>query len=284
MSPTDGAAGPTPRRRRSSLMLRVRPRTAISAASSAAPPQVPARPPSDNWSPSHEAARRESTQHFTDEQAAQVDRWEEHDTYNQEGPYNIAHVFEEPSTFAEPSSGHRSSKSFSSLRHGVGGLRALGRRLSVSLRSKSSKHGLSAPLEEAAEDESAARRQFYGSWEGRSRTSWFKHHGIHRRPSLPTVTALQSLYAPAGYVLTPIPGNGTEPPILPDDPFGGAAARAAAAAQNELAKAERTASKADSKIWDGKVTRDSESGIGIDLRDRSEMSDAELAVVRIGKT
>ncbi|KAJ9192035.1 hypothetical protein DTO021D3_7849 [Paecilomyces variotii] len=285
MSPTDGAVGPTTQRRRSSVMLRVRPRTAVSSASPGASPQMPAWPPSDSWSPSREVNRRDAAQHFMDEQTTQAERWEDHDAYNQEGPYNIAHALEEPPAFAEPGSGHRSghrsAKSFSSLRHGVDGLRALGRRLSVSLRSKSSKHGLRVPLEEGPEDESAARSQFYGSWEGRSRTSWFKHHGLHRRPSLPTVTALQSLYAPAGYVLAPIPGNGTEPPVLPDGPFGGTAARAAAAAQNELTNAERAASKADSKIWDGKITRDSESGIGIDLRDRSEMSDAELAVVRI---
>lgn len=263
-------------------MLRVRPRTAVA---SEVPLSASAWPPSGTWNSSHEGSRGESAQHVMDEQATQEEIWEEDDTYNgyqpTESPYT-AHVLEEASGLAEPVTEHRGAKSFSSLRHGVDGLRALGRRLSVSLRGKHL-HGHRVAHGEATEDESAARHHFYGSWEGRSRTAWFKNHGLHRRPSLPTVTALQSLYAPAGYVLTPIPGYGSEPPILPDDPFGGAAARAAAAAQNELTKAERAATRADSKIWDGKVTRDSESGIEIDLRDRSELSDAELAVVRIGK-
>lgn len=47
-----------------------------------------------------------------------------------------------------------------------------------------------------------------------------------------------------------------------------------------MAKAERESSK----IIEMRVPQDSESGIGIDLRDRSEISDAELLdLVRIGK-
>jgi F-box and WD-40 domain protein 1/11 len=64
----------------------------------------------------------------------------------------------------------------------------------------------------------------------------------------------------------------------------GAAARAAAAAQNEIVKVGRVTSKVDSKVLDFKLSRDSESGIGIDMRDRAESSEIELAVVRIGMT
>jgi F-box and WD-40 domain protein 1/11 len=45
-----------------------------------------------------------------------------------------------------------------------------------------------------------------------------------------------------------------------------------------MAKAEQEALK----TVDIHLTQDSESGIGIDLRDRSELSNAELALLRLG--
>lgn len=68
--------------------------------------------------------------------------------------------------------------------------------------------------------------------------------------------------------------------------FAGSAARAAAAAQNEqkqmakpeLAKAERDLlHKSDMRL-----TQDSESGIGIDLRDHSDSSEVDWSIARIG--
>lgn len=67
------------------------------------------------------------------------------------------------------------------------------------------------------------------------------------------------------------------PPIFVNDFSAGAAARAAAAAQNELARAERDASK----LHEQRLYLDSESGIGIDLPD-GIISDA--AVVRKGES
>jgi F-box and WD-40 domain protein 1/11 len=69
--------------------------------------------------------------------------------------------------------------------------------------------------------------------------------------------------------------------------YAGAAARAAAAAQNEqmelarleMAKMERDLIK---NLSDVTLTQDSESGIGIDLRDDSELTDTELDIIRIG--
>lgn len=65
----------------------------------------------------------------------------------------------------------------------------------------------------------------------------------------------------------------------------GAAARAAAAAQNEFSSSARTlVTRADSRFSDLKTTGDSESGIGIDLRDRmEEITDAATPVVRQGQ-
>jgi len=59
----------------------------------------------------------------------------------------------------------------------------------------------------------------------------------------------------------------------------GAAARAAVAAQNELYESIR-----NMRLGEARVTRDSESGVGIEVRDRGEvMSDTDIPVVRKGK-
>lgn len=64
----------------------------------------------------------------------------------------------------------------------------------------------------------------------------------------------------------------------------GAAARAAAAAQNEFSSSARTlVTRADNRFNNLKPTEDSESGIGIELRDRMEDStEAAVPVVRQG--
>ena len=74
-----------------------------------------------------------------------------------------------------------------------------------------------------------------------------------------------------------MPGDGSLPPIVPLNLHQGAAARAAAAAQNEAylenhrpippVKADRQLTHRFSEL---KLTRDSESGIGIDLRDQPD--------------
>ncbi|KAN0070115.1 WD40-repeat-containing domain protein [Elaphomyces granulatus] len=189
------------------------------------------------------------------------------------------HVLEETHIFPSPVTRHRSTKSFSSFRQGVDGLRALGRRLSVTIRRKSSKHCLHVCQGESYQDDSTTTRHHggRGNWEGRSKNSY----SINRRPSLHSVSALQNFYASTCRAAPPIPGNGSEPPVFPDDLTRGAAARAAAAAQNEMAKAERAGPRVDSKLLDLVITRDSESGIDIDIRDRSEISDSEFAILRI---
>ncbi|PWY92353.1 F-box and WD40 domain protein [Aspergillus heteromorphus CBS 117.55] len=184
----------------------------------------------------------------------------EHDVWNglsvvDSGEEDDWQVLEDMNHFPEPVPRRRGAKSFSNLRHPVDGLRALGRRLSVTLRSKSSRHSAQPHPED-------------------SRHSWYTETSINRRPSLNSVSSLHGFYAPA---TAPIPGNGLEPPVFPNSFYAGAAARAAAAAQNELTRALREGLK----LSDAKLTQDSESGIGIDLRDRSELSDPALAVVRV---
>ncbi len=75
-----------------------------------------------------------------------------------------------------------------------------------------------------------------------------------------------------------IPGIGIEPPQVPDSTTSGAAARAAAAAQNQMLK-----SAQNIRLTEMKVTRDSESGIGIEVRDGGvENTETTVSVIRRG--
>jgi F-box and WD-40 domain protein 1/11 len=207
---------------------------------------------------------------------------------------NNVSVVEEMEPFSHAVPRRRAAKSFSSLRHPMDGLVALGRRLSVTLRNKSSKHNLRVAGEEEEEEEETERHyqiagHFHkrnaasGNWDVRPQL-WTNGCSVNRRPSLNSVSALHGFYAPTAAIPIPIPGHGSEPPILPNDRFSGAAARAAAAAQNEqmeMARLELARSQRD-KTLDTIVTQDSESGIEIDLRDHTD-SDTELDILRIGK-
>ncbi|KOS43835.1 hypothetical protein ACN38_g5268 [Penicillium nordicum] len=224
-----------------------------------------------------------------------LDTWEE--------PYLMeicqddhAPVVEEIDPFPNAAPRRRGAKSFSSLKHPVDGLVALGRRLSVSLRNKPSKQ--TTPLAEhiklVDDDEdryyhhipshATHKRMASGSWDVRStKPYWHQGYGVNRRPSLNSVSALHSFYAPTASIPAPIPGRGQAPPVLPNHKSAGAAARAAAAAQNEQMEAARMAKvELENKILDLRVPQDSESGICIDLRDRSDVSDSDLlAIMRL---
>lgn len=261
MSPRDNSVGLSSRRR-PSLSFRTRPRTATHSIA------LPKENVLDQW---REASLAEAC----------------HDCN--------ASAVEDMEHFPDAVPRRRAAKSFSSLRHPMDGLVALGRRLSVSIRTKSSKQTLRVPGQDEQDSEchyhhvsgqqTHKRNVVSGSWGHRSR-AWSNGVSINRRPSLNSVSALHGFYAPTASVPSPIPGHGLEPPVLPNDIYAGSAARAAAAAQNEqiqmakleLAKAERDLlQKADMKL-----TQDSESGIGIDLRDYSDSSNTDLTIVRIG--
>ena len=210
-----------------------------------------------------------------------------------------APVVEEMDPFPNAVPRRRGAKSFSSLKHPVDGLVALGRRLSVSLRHKSSKQNIPVTenihLVDDDEDrqyhhvqrQAKHKRMASGSWDARStKIHWPQGYSVNRRPSLNSVSALQGFYAPTASIPAPIPGRGQEPPVLPNHVFSGAAARAAAAAQNEQMEVARMAKTEleSSKILEMRVPQDSESGIGIDLRDRSEISEMQLlGLVRLGR-
>ena len=167
------------------------------------------------------------------------------------------------------------SKSFSSIR----GLRSVVRRLSVSMKqNKSSKQA--APVERDID------QTLFGKENQLPEMKVATHNRpILRRQSLSSL-GLPGWTPPPHAVLEPIPGNRGEPPVLPNDLSHGAAARAAAAAQNEQIKLERMASNTESffldENLDAKRTFDSESGIEINIQDASD-SEQGLEFVRRGK-
>lgn len=259
MTPPDTSVARSARRRPSLLLSRTRPKTAHlgdEPDTAAALPWLTSGPWAPN--PSYNNSAEESSGL----------------SYCQDEDHMNSVFLQDISEFPEPMPRHRSAKSFSSIRHGVDGLRAFGRRLSVTIRGKSSRHNLHASHEEDKEVDAAAGELGGTSPDAKHRNAWFKGQSINRRPSLHSVSALQTFYAPTANMANFIPGMGFEPPVFTDELCGGAAARAAAAAQN---KAERNISAADSKIFD------SESGIGIDLRG-SDLSDSELGITRIGNS
>ncbi|CAG7982314.1 unnamed protein product [Penicillium salamii] len=194
-----------------------------------------------------------------------------------------APVVEDMDPFPNAVPRRRGAKSFSTLKHPMEGLVALGRRWSVSLRHKSSKQNITEHVATDGDQDqhyvptSKHKRMASGSWDARStKVAW--QGCVNRRPSLNSVSALHGFYAPTASIPAPIPGRGSEPPVFPNHVFSGAAARAAAAAQNEQMEMTRTAKaeRESNKILEMRIPQDSESGIGIDLRDRSEMPEAEL--------
>lgn len=192
-----------------------------------------------------------------------------------------AAVVEEIDGFPDPAPRRRGAKSFSHLRHPVDGLLSLGRRLSISLRSKSSRHALRSFQDEpSAGDASHTRPGRSGSWDARSKDAHVVDIGsVNRRPSLNSGFALRTLHTPADLPHVPALGRRPEPLSLPEWDHARAAARAAAAAQNKLAKVEWM----QLRTHRPSLIRDSESGIGIDLRDHSEAEGVESSLVRIGE-
>ena len=73
-----------------------------------------------------------------------------------------------------------------------------------------------------------------------------------------------------------MPGSGMGPPKIPEDLGSGAAARAAAATQNEIVESIRIL-----RLTEPKIPRDSESGIGIEMRDQED--NGCTSVLRIGE-
>ena len=113
-------------------------------------------------------------------------------------------------------------------------------------------------------------------------------HFRHRRHSTSAPLASHSQRPETSYNTASVHRAVAKPPKWDPSDYShtsGAAARAAAAAQNEFSSSARTlATRGDTRLTELKVTRDSESGIGIDLRDRAEeTAEAAVPVVRKGQ-
>ncbi|KLJ09833.1 hypothetical protein EMPG_09929 [Blastomyces silverae] len=294
MSPNTSTNPPRSVRRRPSLLAGFRPKTATAGADPPVPPlpplpPLPSRPHTGVWVPHKDGSYREAVSPFSHEIAV-CDSGTGQSQPQQPGYIATPTLVEseDDNTFPSLRTRHRASKSFSNLRHGVTHeLRAVARRLSLTLRHKSSKYNLAVPMggkddgNTSDDYRSADSGAVMGSRPGRS----------FHRPSYSSLNALNrygSPPPPVPYVADPIPGNGSEPPILPDDLSRGAAARAAAAAQNEMVKIGRVTSGGDSKIFDSEtvlfeeseVSGDSESGIDVNLQNNVDVSEDDSEVVR----
>lgn len=282
LTPTDSGSS-LPGKRRQSFLSKARPRTAIFEKSHNTDQS---RPHTGIWLP-HGDRIGSTAQTFSHAHSDSLDNGKQ----KNKGVESVGNgdVFEDDTIpfpeMATETTKHRASKSFSSLRHGVSELRAVARRLSLTLRHKSSRLEIPGQVDGGGGSTSGWGSTSPGG-EGydrdRPKTGWFRSQRTHRRPSLSSLSALNSFYNPTYHVTSPIPGHGAEPPILPENLAAGSAARAAAAAQNELAKVGRVVSKGDPRVFDSKHFTDSESGIGIDMRDRVDGSETEREVIRQG--
>lgn len=269
MSPSDFNSV-SPFNRRPSLLTRTRPQTA-------APDKLP--PMSDPWAAS---GLRTSQSFIRNTDMTDSAAESGYDTSNGDDDQGDYSVLEEISAFPEPTPRQRAVKSFSSLRHSVDGLRALGRRLSVTMRRRSSKSGSQPSIGHSHAEDRPARDPAPLRPDFAAKSSSFKRFSINRRPSLHSISALQTFYAPKTQEARSIPpAEDSQPSFCFGDILGGAAARAAAATHNDQSKSYLELSREDSKLC---LSRDSESGINIDLRDNSHLLTVELAVVRHGKT
>jgi len=201
---------------------------------------------------------------------------------------------QQSASLEKPVARHQSTKSFSTLSHALSELRSVSRRASMSIRRKSTlgPRPSNVPWEEGYSADgkrpntshntlSEPNHSKASGWLRRVASSTFRQ----RRESSATLSPSPD---PAPYthsVTSPVPGNGSEPPILPYDPARGAAARAAAAAQNEMLGVGRVLElREDARLSEPKLARDSESGIEIDLRDRTdEVPETTVAIVRKGR-
>ena len=166
------------------------------------------------------------------------------------------------------------------------GLRSLRRRAS-SVRQKSFlKSIFQKPTEEVLvqQEVESSNTERHGVL-SRLRRAASMSQGRNRRPSTSTSSALHSREPRAFNPVLEVPQVDIDVPKNSHIPTGGAAARAAAAAQNEMYGSTRSLALHDSlRIWEPKITNDCESGIGIDLRDRSdELVNLELPLARMGR-
>lgn len=166
-----------------------------------------------------------------------------------------------------------------SWKHGMSELRSLTRRMSLTVRSKSSKQKEEMmekrpqPLVPLRSGNNMMDLTEAMSTRPKSRGRLLRSLSTRRRPSLPLLNTHGTLDPQREAVdLVPMTARGRGQPILSDLVYGGAGARASAAAQNELFHASRTPPLPPYEPRQGaenKAEQDAESGIGIVLDNRT---------------
>ena len=176
-------------------------------------------------------------------------------------------------------------KSFAGLRNTVYDIQSLPER-ATSIRSKGLRAFLNiriSGLKDRLSIEEKTRDQNGGS-------TWLrKLAGSMERPKSrafvagPTTSCEKAIGSTPDRVSTQ--DSALEPPRSTFNPGSGAAARAAAAASNERLSPMRAMSvRLDSRVRDSRLTKDSESGIGIDFRDRTaDGKENDSSIVKIGR-
>lgn len=176
------------------------------------------------------------------------------------------------------------------LRHGMSELRSLTRRMSLTVKARAprQKEEWTEPeppqSSPSKNDEEMLDLTEAMSTMPKSRGGLLPNSGTRRRPSLPLLF-LQGANEQKRDVPHLFPPRSTGLPLLSDLVYGGAGARAAAAAQNELYHASRTPPLPPYQPGDGddqdKDDGDAESGIGIvlDAHDRRGSSPATTHIL-----
>ncbi|EEP82667.1 conserved hypothetical protein [Uncinocarpus reesii 1704] len=258
-------------RRQASFLSRVRPKTA-GAEQGVTRPLEPFHPAI--WAPSGDGSYKETVSHFYHEPAIPSCG----DTELHRPPITTNSG---PLVSSSPIMGRRHhSKSISCIRHSVSELRAAVRRFSFTIRHKSHKHTLEVPQERGS-----LEPYLEGHYRKESKHGGPRGNCMHRQ-SFSTLHPLNRSQSHTLGISPPIPANTPDLPLFPEELSGGDAARAAAAAQNEIIRLERVTSGADTRGFeiiprhDTKPSLDSESGIEINIQDSICGSEDDLDVVR----
>ena len=109
--------------------------------------------------------------------------------------------------------------------------------------------------------------------------------GWHRGSSTTTLPYTPGPIPITSHTIISRPEVRPESSGAPRNPVGGAAARAAAAAQNEVQISARSSTLRDnSRLAEPKVNTDTESGVGIEIRDQPDEVELTFPVARTGMT
>lgn len=186
----------------------------------------------------------------------------------------------------EPSHQRRYSSFTQSLKHGISEIRSLTRRMSLTVKGKNSKQ-----KEEVLDYKRPQLLTFKSGEEmmdlteamstrPKSRGRLLRNGSTRRRPSLPLLTCQA-----VPDVQPPMSARSRGQPVLSDLVYGGAGARAAAAAQNELFYATRTPPlppyEPRETQNENKAERDAESGIGIVIDTRVRRGSSPSASLHV---